>query len=671
MGITVNILILSILVTLTQSPNWHEDGFFGIHFDLHPNAKDTELGRETTPEQIRDFLLKVKPDFVQYDCKGHPGYTGYPTKVGSPSPGIVQDALRIWRDVTKEMGIPLSIHYSGVWDTRAIELNPDWGRRKPDGSIDPNNTCRTSDYDTKLMIPQLIEVVKEYDIDGIWVDGENWASFPCWCDRCKKLFTESTGIQNIPVKKGDPHWDEWVAFHRDLFTKHVKRVVEEVHKVKPSCMVCSNWLYTMRQPEPISVDVDYLSGDFSPSFGAREASFEARFLASRGKPWDLMAWSFMHSSSIGKIMKSVPHLCQELSEVMAQGGSVFIYDNPKRSGRLVDWHTSLLSAVGDFCKARKEWCFKSETIPQVAVLHSETTFYKENEPLYGKHGAVIQPVEGAVSILLELGFSVDILNEDSLSKVVDTYPLIVIPERRYLSESFVTKIKEYVENGGDLILSGNFLASNFGDWLGITGEKGMRRAWLPLPDGSSVTTGGEYQCVEVNPNAKIIAYLLQGEESQRDATQFPAVTLHNIGKGKVMAIYGPFFKLYCTHPVPQFRIALNNWLSELDIHNLARRVEPWYVELSLRKKENKILINLVNRAVSGYLSPERHMVEDVPVVKDIVVYLPKTIIPEGKQINKAYLAPAQVPIQTVVEDNRIKVTIPHLYIYDIGVLELN
>ncbi|MBP7869628.1 MAG: hypothetical protein KA031_02955, partial [Candidatus Hydrogenedentes bacterium] len=84
--------------------NWHEDAFFGLHYDLHPNAGDTELGRETTYEHIWEMLEKVQPDFVQYDCKGHPGYTGYPTKVGSPSPGIVNDALKVWREVTRDMG---------------------------------------------------------------------------------------------------------------------------------------------------------------------------------------------------------------------------------------------------------------------------------------------------------------------------------------------------------------------------------------------------------------------------------------------------------------------------------------------------------------------------------------------------------------------------------------
>ena len=70
------------------SPNWHENVFFGIHYDLHANAQDTELGRELTPAHLRERLLRTRPDWVQTDCKGHPGYTSWPTSVGSTSPEI-------------------------------------------------------------------------------------------------------------------------------------------------------------------------------------------------------------------------------------------------------------------------------------------------------------------------------------------------------------------------------------------------------------------------------------------------------------------------------------------------------------------------------------------------------------------------------------------------------
>ncbi len=112
--------------------NWHMGVFFGVHHDLHAREDDTELGAALTHEHLRRELEKVKPDFVQCDCKGHPGYASWPTEVGTPSPGIVNDALRIHRDVTRELGIPLVVHYSGVWNSLAVEQNPDWACVPPD-----------------------------------------------------------------------------------------------------------------------------------------------------------------------------------------------------------------------------------------------------------------------------------------------------------------------------------------------------------------------------------------------------------------------------------------------------------------------------------------------------------------------------------------------------------
>jgi hypothetical protein len=190
--------------TQSSSPrlNWHDNAFFGIHYDLHANAKDTELGRELTPEHLRDRLMRTRPDWVQTDCKGHPGYTSWPTAVGSTSPGVVKDSLRIYRDVTRVLGIKLGVHYSGVFDSRAIELHPEWAQVDAEGKRSPNITCRLHGYDEQLMIPQMLEIIDKYDVDGFWVDGENWASLPCWCDLCKAEFTRRTGFKEIPTKKG-------------------------------------------------------------------------------------------------------------------------------------------------------------------------------------------------------------------------------------------------------------------------------------------------------------------------------------------------------------------------------------------------------------------------------------------------------------------------------------
>lgn len=63
---------------------------------------------------------------------------------------------------------------------------------------------------------------------------------------------------------------------------------------------------------------------------------------------------------------------QEAAVLLAFGGNVQVYEHPPmRDGRLIEWRQRRLREVGGFVKARREVCQHSETIPQIAVLHSE------------------------------------------------------------------------------------------------------------------------------------------------------------------------------------------------------------------------------------------------------------------------------------------------------------
>ena len=449
--------------------NWHTHVFFGLHYDLHARATDTELGRELTHEHLRERLLRVKPDWIQCDCKGHAGHTSWPTQIGSPSPGIITDALRIHRDVTRELGIKLGMHYSGVWDTRAIELHPDWALIHADSSADPNFTCRLSGYVDELMIPQMLEVVEKYDVDGFWVDGENWASRPCWCERCQAEFRRRTGLQTVPRAAGDEHWSAWLAFHRDLFTEHVTRYTEAVHARKPDCLICSNWMYTMRQPEAVAAPVDYLSGDYSPWWGADRAAVEGRVMDGRGMTWDLMAWGFTRIGGGDMspwVMKTPVHLCQELSEVIALGGAVMVYNQPQRSGWLTGWHQELLGDVAEWCRERQEVCFRTETAAEVAILHLAGHYYTRNDPLFNL-GSAHEPVEGALHAILENQLSADIMLEHDATARIGRYKLVIVPGQTRLSEPIKSALLEHARAGGAVLLSGGHLAAESADLVGV------------------------------------------------------------------------------------------------------------------------------------------------------------------------------------------------------------
>ncbi len=95
------------LLPQSKPPVPRSKAFFGLHFGLHPNESDTALGMDVTEDMVGRLLARVNPDYVQYDCKGHAGWAGYPTKVGWPAPGIKKDSLAVWRKMTRQHGAGL------------------------------------------------------------------------------------------------------------------------------------------------------------------------------------------------------------------------------------------------------------------------------------------------------------------------------------------------------------------------------------------------------------------------------------------------------------------------------------------------------------------------------------------------------------------------------------
>ncbi len=665
---------------MSAKHNWHEDVFFGIHYDIHANAEDTDLGKDLTHERLRNWLIKVKPDWVHCDCKGHPGYTSWPTEVGSTCPGLAKDMLRIFRDVTKELGIKLGMHYSGVWDTRAIELHPDWARIDENGNRDKNFTCLSSDYTDKLMIPQMLEIIDKYDVDGFWVDGECWAAFPCWCERCKTLFSQKTGIKNIPKSKNDKHWNTWLDFHRNLFIEHVRKYANAVHKRKPDCLVCSNWMYTLRQPDDeIQAPIDYISGDYSWCWGTDSAALEARFIESRGLSWDLMCWAFTKSEDVLKdmeifksypwTMKTIVHLQQEVSEVLALGGAIMIYNTPQRTGWLTDWHQELIGEVANFCRKRKEFCFKTTTASETAILHLANSHYDSIDTLF-TYGESVESVEGALHSLLENQISTDIIPEKVALERIKSgkYKLIVIPEQKKLSTKLIEELLRFANAGGHILISGNHLTEELSDFVGakfagkpqIISRK-VKGIYIPV-ENQAVGIYGDWTIVKPNENVEILTCYLTDQDPEYNKTTNPVATRRKVGKGTITAIYGPIFRSYRQGHYPLIRKYIKSLIDSLKIDWQVQADGPSWLEVVVRTKNDKLLINLINRGAGPTTNKFRTLIDDLPPIKNIKLTVKSPHKPKTVKLLPENTTPHWIHD---TDTSTIKINIPELNIHSV------
>jgi hypothetical protein len=637
------------------------ESFLGVHFDFHAGDDCTEIGKGVDREMVEYVIEKVKPDYIQCDCKGHPGRSSYPTKVGNPAPGFVKDPLKIWRQVTAEHGVALFMHYSGVWDSKAVELHPEWARINEKGEPDKRLTSVYGPYVDKLLIPQLEELSDVYGVDGVWVDGECWATERDYAEPVIKAFQKQFDTEAVPRKPEDPYWFEFSEFCRDGFRRYLNHYVTALHEHNPKFQIASNWMYSSLTPEPATIDVDYISGDFSPMDSVNTARFEGRSMVHQDKPWDLMAWSFTRTD--GQFCtKSIPQLEQEAAVVLALGGGFQAYFPQRRDGSVRKWQMELMGEVAKFCRARQQICHKAEPVPQVGLIYSGKAFYRKARKLFAAYGGEVVPLRGVLQSLLESQNVVDIVMEHHLTGRMQDYPLLVYPEWEYIDPAFKKDLLDYVYQGGNLLVVGPRAAALFEKELGVAlqGEATERVNGLEY-GGWVAGIKSLFQKADLSRRAKPIGKV--HPDNDVESPSEPAASITNYGKGKLAATYLNLGERYRNGGTTVSREFLQALVRELMPEPLVTVSGSHCVDVTANRKDGKLAINLVNTA-GPHANEKVFVFDDIPVIGPLHV-----AIRYGKKPDKVTLEPGSRQVDYVYREGRIHVTIPRLAIHEIIVVQ--
>ncbi|MBD3322425.1 MAG: hypothetical protein GF350_15090, partial [Chitinivibrionales bacterium] len=614
---------------------WHGKKYYvGLHYDLHAHHNEPEMGRCTDIKTLVPQIKRLGVDFVQTDCKGHPGYTSWFSKTpgASISSKMKKDPLQGWRKATGALGLPLHCHYSGIWDAAATKKHPSWSVVNPYADIpkDPNAQnvggppeqaiCPRSPYLEKLMIPQLLELIDRYAIDGFWIDGDLWAVVPCYCKKCVSAFKQKTGCNEAPHDESSPDWPRWINFVRESFEEYVSKYCTAVHAHKPEVVICSNWLQTLRHPGEPSVPTDWISGDNTWVFGLDDCRCESRFISTRKKHWDIMIWTFykMHKmldTTVSWTAKPSQMIQQEAAVVAAFGGSVQLYDNGHgvRDGRMISWHTSHIKPVVSFIKKRKAYCQDTTTIPQAAVLHSEI-HARAHPGANLMWGVDIKAVRGAALSLLENHFGVDILDEWALLPRIDEFPVLLIPEQDDLSDTMVERIRQYVHDGGKAIISGPAAYNRFGgSFLGVRPARKFhgKNFYLSTHDKSMPVHSAHWLMIRPQKPAEGFGRIGKTPLIDEMLLPWPAASICKRGKGTVAFVPFNLFRDFDRNHYIRVRkfigILVRRIAGKLAITTQA----PSCVDIVLRRKKNLSILHMINRSSGIANRPNDGAVDEI------------------------------------------------------------
>ena len=435
-----------------------KDSFFGLHFDYHAQPKYGVQGINLKEEDIREICRTLKPDFIQIDCKGHPGWASYPSEIGNAMPEFAQDTLALWRKVTREEDVALYMHYSGVFDLKYCAEHPEETVMNADGTLNRGNTRTDGKYVDERMIPQLLELAEKYGVDGAWVDGDCWRASADFHPETLEKFQKETGIDlagGIPATPADPYYHEYREYNRELFRRYLRHYVDAIHERFPDFQITSNWAFSDHMPEKVCANVDFLSGDLNPSDSFQSARYAARALAQQKMPWDLMSWNFRRSvgGRGGVVAKHPRQIMQEASAVIAMGGAYQNYIMQYFDGSPNVTDAKNLLPLAEFLRDRQPYCFRGKPIHQAALLLSTYDRAREASNLFARSG--FRRVMGLTALLCDVGHSLEIICEHTLEENRDAYGMIVVPELfEGLAPETIQSLLEYAQKGGSLVLVG-------------------------------------------------------------------------------------------------------------------------------------------------------------------------------------------------------------------------
>lgn len=640
------------------------DSYWGLHFDRHLGLTDSHIGATLTEGMIDSLLNMARPDYIQVDCKGHPGVSSYPTAVGQQAASYDKDPLALIRKVTDAHHVGLYVHYSGLKDINYVRLHPEQARLQPNGKPDPENTSLWGDYSEKLLIPQLKEIALKYNVDGAWVDGEAWAAEPDFRPDALAEFKKETGIEITPDEpKKSQNYKKFLEFNRKKFMSYIRNYTREVHRAAPKFQICSNWAFSGMMPDAIPGDIglDFFSGDYDPGNSLNIANWHARALSGQGIAFDLMAWSFVHDFGKGvSIPKTSLQLCQEAAPVISIGGGVQAYFRQNADISFQPAAFRIMKELADFIIPRRDFCKGISIIPQVGLLYS-TAGWKDNVDIMYKSTGV-DKIQGVLNALLDGQGAVEVLMTHQLKKRLKEFPVIVIPEWKTIEPELEGMLKEYVNDGGNLLIIGASASARFDGLLGVQQKESPVKMVRNLCVGDRfAAVSEEVRAVQCLSGTRELSKLFSSADLRYPAET--AATIRSYGKGKVAGVYIDFGGSYLINTSPVIRDLLSGIIQQLDPDPIIKVEGSHKVNVVPTTKNGKLLIQLVNTS-GDHANPNVKGFDEIPVLSNLKVSVSTKTKP-----GSVLLQPGGMPLNYSFINGRTEIELPKLEIH--AIIEIN
>ena len=662
--------------------------FRQIHLDFHTSEKIPDVGAGFNADTFAETLADARVNWVTLFAKCHHGLSYYPTRAGTIHPALKIDLLGEQVEACRKRGIVTPAYISVRVDEHNAHRHPEWIVRLKDGKLWKGGDAleagwyqhclNTPDYVDELAA-QTEEVLKWYDVEGLFYDMCYSPDPGCYCPRCydrmKKLGLDFTS--------DDDHRKFEYLLTRD-YTRKLARVARGIRKN-------ATLFFNGRMRPDLRAELDvftHVEIEALPTGGWGYAFFpiHARYGRMMNRPVQGMTARFHKSWADFGGLKNKDQLLYEAGTILAANAVMNVGDQCHPRGILDRGAYEVIGAAFRHVEAREPWCAKATPATEIGVMMLPDAPVAGSAPApAGCTGGLKDNHDGTGRMLLELKHQFDLIYPDTR---LDAYRVVILPDRGYVGPATARALAAFVKDGGALIASHQ--ASLQDDRFTCPGLPAAyvkanpfkpcyldygRELGQGLPDSKFVFYG-DSTLVKPAAGATALGRLYSSYFNRafdhfcsHHQTPYDKPMGHPVAvlKGRVAYIAPAVFTGYREHAYPVYKALVARLLERLLPNPRVRAQAPAAMEISVnrqrRAKPERLVAHLVN-----FQPQRRHInvewIENIYPVRDVALS-----VRTGRKPTAVYLAPERVGLDFIQRGDYCDVVVPEVKAHALVVFE--
>ncbi len=660
--------------------------FRQIHLDFHTSEHIPDVGAKFDADAFGNLLDQARVNWITLFAKCHHGLSYYPTRAGTIHPSLKFDLLGEQIEACRKRDIVTPAYLSVRVDEHNAKKHPDWIGHLKDNkywkwgdTLTPGwyNHCLNNPAYIDELAAQAIEVLRWYDVEGLFFDMCYNPDPGCYCPRCydgmKKCGLDFTSD------------DDHRKFEFQITRDYTRRLAKAVRGVRKNATLFFNG--RMRPEIGCELDVfSHLEIEALPTGGWGYGFFpvHARYARVQPRPVQGMTARFHKSWADFGGLKTQDQLLYEAGTILAAGAVLNVGDQCHPRGVLDRGAYEVIGAVVTHVEQCEPWCRDARPLSEIGVmiLPPRPGGNSGSAPA-GTTGGLANTVDGAGRMLLELKQQFDLIYPDTdLTK----YQVVILPDEGWLAPATRTALTQFLKRGGRLLASheaglsdGAFTCPGFP--VRYAEKFPFQPSYLELgptlgaglPDSQYVFYEATTQVRPVS-GAKTLGRLCSSyfnrtydhfcshNQTPVDrATAWPLV----VTKGPVAYIAGAVFRAYREHSYGLYKTIVSRLLDQLLPEPRVRVQAPAAMEVSVnyQKLQRRMIVHLVN-----FQPQRRHIgvewIEEIYPVRDIALAVRTKTRP-----TTVTLAPTGQTLPFTMTDGYCHLKVPEVKAHMLVVLE--